>query len=61
MNVDVTSDSRANTIPGPEKTASIRKGSNFYAVEKIVGHENRPTGTYYTVRWYDHAPQDDDG
>lgn len=50
-NLKITYDSRATTDPKPVKETSIEKEKNYYSVEAIVGHENRPTGTYYAVQW----------
>ena len=34
-------------------------GPDHYAVDKIVGHEEGPTGMLYKIRWYGYSPRDD--
>lgn len=49
-NVYVTSYSRTNTDSSPVKEPSIKNKKNACATKNIVGHEERPTRTYYTAR-----------
>lgn len=51
-NMEATPDLGANTGTNHAQEWSIDKERNFYAMGKSVGHENRPTGIHYTVRWY---------
>lgn len=57
--VDVAPKSGTKVELKPAKEESTEKERNSYAVEKILGHENQPTETYYTVRWYGYELQDD--
>lgn len=57
--IEIKSDSRTNTDANIVQKSSTKEKKNFHIVEKIIGHEDRPTGTYYTVRWYGYGPQED--
>lgn len=57
LNDDVTSKSRSNMDINTAKEVSTAKEKSSDAVEKFVGHENRPTGAYHTVRWYGYEPR----
>lgn len=43
----------------PRDCGTERKQKSFYAVERIVEHENRSTKTYYTVSWYGYGTRED--
>lgn len=49
-NVNVTSKLRTNVNISPAKKVLAKGQNNSYAVAKVFGHYNRPTGTYYNVR-----------
>lgn len=58
--MELTSDTNSNANTNLASKPSIEdEGTNFYAIEKIVAHENRLTGTHYNVRWYGNEPQED--
>lgn len=54
--VDDTADLRPDTDTIPLKETSMKEEKNFYALEDVVGHTNRPTKPYYTVPCYGYGP-----
>lgn len=47
--METTSESKTKNDTNPVSEALNEDEESFYAVEKIVGHENIPIRTYYTV------------
>lgn len=50
--MDVKSHSRTSAYIYIAKESSTDKEKRFYAAEKVFRHDNGPTGTYFTLRWY---------
>ena len=48
---EITTDAHRSSVTGPDDTE--------YPIERLVAHEQTPTGMSYKVRWYGYEPSDD--
>lgn len=59
VNLDTKSRPRANADLDSAREASTEVEKKSYAAEKVVGYENRHTGTNYIARWFEYRAQED--